>query len=122
MSPVSDNPVILPERELEEEKKPGASEPPRIRCPLCGWSPRKEDKWFCNCGNEWNTTSGIWFTDIFTLLENRTAVRRRRGEQKDAGYYKPSAFKRIEEFPSRLATRHYEQLTLRLLEKPLEMI
>jgi len=27
----------------------------RIRCPLCGWSPRKEDKWFCTCGNEWNT-------------------------------------------------------------------
>jgi len=31
------------DRELEEEQKPGASEPPRIRCPLCGWSPRKED-------------------------------------------------------------------------------
>jgi len=22
---------------------------------LCGWSPRKEGKWFCTCGNEWNT-------------------------------------------------------------------
>ena len=37
--------VVL-DRELEEEK-PGESEPPRIRCPLCGWSPRKEDRWFC---------------------------------------------------------------------------
>lgn len=42
-------------RELEKEKKPSASELPRIRCRLCGWSPRKEDKWFCTCGNEWNT-------------------------------------------------------------------
>jgi hypothetical protein len=61
MSPFADNPVIVPDRELEEEKKPGASEPPRIRCPLCGWSPRKEDKWFCTCGHEWNTfdTGGV---------------------------------------------------------------
>ena len=34
---------------------------PRIRCPLCGWSPRKEDRWFCDCGHEWNTfdTGGV---------------------------------------------------------------
>src|ERR1700740_2501488 len=51
--------VVL-DRELEEEK-PGESEPPRIRCSLCGWSPRKEDRWFCTCGNEWNTfdTGGV---------------------------------------------------------------
>jgi len=60
MSPVTDNPVIIPDRELKEEK-PGESEPPCIRCPLCGWSPRKKDKWFCACGNEWNTfdTGGV---------------------------------------------------------------
>ena len=51
---------IAVDRELEEEKSldlPG----PRIRCPLCGWSPRKEDKWFCTCGHEWNTfdTGGV---------------------------------------------------------------
>jgi hypothetical protein len=25
------------------------------------WSPRKEDEWFCTCGNEWNTfdTGGV---------------------------------------------------------------
>ena len=28
---------------------------PRIRCPLCGWSPRKDDKGFCTCGGQWNT-------------------------------------------------------------------
>ena len=61
MSPVAENPVIVPDRELDEEKKPGESEPPRIRCPLCGWSPRKEDKWFCECAYEWNTfdTGGV---------------------------------------------------------------
>src|ERR1700739_2148237 len=49
------------DRELAEKKKPGESEPPRIRCPLCGWSPRKEDKWSCTCGHEWNTfdTGGV---------------------------------------------------------------
>jgi hypothetical protein len=52
--------VVL-DRELEEEKKPAESEPPRIHCPLCGWSPRKNDKWFCECGNKWNTfdTGGV---------------------------------------------------------------
>ena len=61
MNPVADNPGIVPQRELEEDKKPGASEPPRIRCPLCGWSPRKEDHWFCECGHSWNTfdTGGV---------------------------------------------------------------
>jgi hypothetical protein len=46
------------DRELEEGKSPS---PPRIRCPLCGWSPRKEDRWFCACGFEWNTfdTGGV---------------------------------------------------------------
>ena len=37
MNPVADNPVTVPP-ELDEEKNPSASEPPRIRCPLCGWS------------------------------------------------------------------------------------
>ena len=44
MSPVTDIPVIVPHRKLDAEKKPGESEPPRIRCPLCGWSPRREEQ------------------------------------------------------------------------------
>lgn len=34
---------------------------PRIRCPLCSWSPRQDDKWFCTCAYEWNTfdTGGV---------------------------------------------------------------
>ena len=45
--------VVL-DRELDEEKSLDPSGP-RIRCPLCGWSPRKDDLWSCTCGNEWNT-------------------------------------------------------------------
>jgi hypothetical protein len=61
MSLFADNRVIAPDRELDEDKKPGASEPPRIRCPLCRWSPREDDKWFCDCGHAWNTfdTGGV---------------------------------------------------------------
>ena len=42
------------DRELEREREPTG---PRIRCPLCGWSPRKEDLWSCTCGHEWDTRS-----------------------------------------------------------------
>ncbi len=58
---MTDTTKSVVDRELEEEKKPGESEPPHIRCPLCGWSPRKEDKWFCECGHAWNTfdTGGV---------------------------------------------------------------
>ena len=52
MNPVADNTVV--DREIDAEKSQGPSDP-RIRCPLCGWSPRKEDRWSCDCGNEWNT-------------------------------------------------------------------
>src|SRR5437588_7060505 len=51
--------VVL-DREIEEEKKP-TSAPPRMRCPLCRWSPGKEEMWSCACGREWNTfdTGGV---------------------------------------------------------------
>jgi hypothetical protein len=56
---VAKSSVVL-DRELEEKKSHDTSGS-SIRCPLCGWSPRKEDKWFCTCGNEWNTfeTGGV---------------------------------------------------------------
>jgi hypothetical protein len=34
----------------------------RIRCPLCRWEPRAEDRWLCTpCGYSWNTfdTGGV---------------------------------------------------------------
>jgi len=51
--------VVL-DRDLDTEKSQGLSDP-RIRCPFCGWSPRKEDRWSCDCGHEWNTfdTGGV---------------------------------------------------------------
>jgi hypothetical protein len=44
---------VLDEEEKKEKEVDGSG--PRIRCPLCGWSPRKGDHWFCSCGYEWNT-------------------------------------------------------------------
>ena len=40
MSLFAANPVIVPDREHEEDKSHDSSGS-RIRCPLCGWSPRK---------------------------------------------------------------------------------
>lgn len=46
--------------EPSDEKQADTSGP-RIRCPLCGWKPRKHDRWRCNCGHWWNTfdTGGV---------------------------------------------------------------
>jgi hypothetical protein len=43
---------------------------------------------------------GIWWTDVSRLFEHRLAVRARRGEDKDAGYYSPAAFSAIDTFPA----------------------
>src|SRR5947209_19324621 len=54
-----DQSVVL-DRELDQEKSRDPSGR-RIRCPLCGWSPRKDDRWSCSCGHAWNTfdTGGV---------------------------------------------------------------
>ena len=51
--------VVL-DRDLDQEKSHDPSGP-SIRCPLCGWSPSKDDHWSCTCGHEWNTfdTGGV---------------------------------------------------------------
>jgi len=63
----------------------------------------------------------MWFTDIFTLLSKRRSVKARRGEQKDAGYYSPLAFKPIEEFSALLVNADYKELEKRLAIEKLEM-
>ncbi|MFL5353320.1 hypothetical protein [Archangium sp.] len=67
--------MFPPHREapLRQEAKHGAQDPERhggvkqeerledtvgggrIRCPKCGWRPRKSDLWGCRCGCAWNT-------------------------------------------------------------------
>jgi len=51
---------LVVDRELEDGKNLGTSGP-RIRCPLCGWSPREDDLWSCTCEHDWNTfdTGGV---------------------------------------------------------------
>jgi hypothetical protein len=60
MCAVKDDQSVVIDREPDQDTSHEPSGP-RIRCPLCGWSPRKEDKWFCTCGNEWNPfdTGGV---------------------------------------------------------------
>ena len=55
-----DRSSVVVDREPEQDKSFDPSGP-RIRCPLCGWSPRKDDVWSCTCGHEWNTfeTGGV---------------------------------------------------------------
>jgi hypothetical protein len=65
--------------------------------------------------------TGMWFTDVFTLLSKLLSVRVRRGEQKKAGYYSPSAFRPIDEFSAELASGHYKELGEKLKQQTLEM-
>jgi len=62
----------------------------------------------------------MWWTDIFTLLKNRKATRQRRGEDKKAGYYLPSAFQPIDTFRRELEMENYNTLRKRLAKKPLK--
>lgn len=52
----------------------------------------------------------IWWTDIFNLLKHQLSVRTRRGEDKKAGYYSPSAFQAMDTFPEELRSKRYRQL------------
>lgn len=49
----------------------------------------------------------MWWTDLLTLRRALKAVRRRRGEDKDAGYYDPSVFRTMGTFIDELAQRKY---------------
>jgi len=40
----------VPEDDLEQRARI-----PGIRCPKCRWQPRRDARWSCTCGFEWNT-------------------------------------------------------------------
>jgi hypothetical protein len=50
-----------PDVEIERQNEDSGTAGSRIRCPLCGWTPRKRDLWSCTCGHSWNTfdTGGV---------------------------------------------------------------
>lgn len=65
---------------------------------------------------------GMWWTDVVSLEANRTAVRQRRGEDKQAGYYRTAAFQPIDTFIKELETRRFEPLRRALLANPVKLI
>lgn len=66
--------------------------------------------------------AGMWWTDVVTLESSRTAVRARRGEEKNAGYYATAAFKPISTFHEELATRRFERLREHILADPIQLL
>jgi len=53
-----DDAFTPPDEETREKAPPRRR---RIRCPLCAWEPRPEDRWGCVCFCVWNTfdTGGV---------------------------------------------------------------
>ena len=54
--------VTIPQSPVQAgDEKAARPSGPRIRCPLCKWSPGNEDEWECSCGRSWNTfdTGGV---------------------------------------------------------------
>jgi len=45
----------LEQTEAAEDTTREDSGGPFLRCPKCGWVPRPENRWSCNCGHIWNT-------------------------------------------------------------------
>jgi hypothetical protein len=60
MCVVKDDQSAVLDRQPEQDKSHEPSGP-RIRCPLCGWTPGKNDQWACSYGHQWNTfdTGGV---------------------------------------------------------------
>jgi hypothetical protein len=45
-------PAVIPVVEVRPDTTGGGT---RIRCPKCGWQPRRHDRWMCVCAHVWNT-------------------------------------------------------------------
>jgi hypothetical protein len=53
--------TVVPGRPAAEPTGRDSGAEGRIRCPLCLWEPRAEDRWMCSCRHTWNTfdTGGV---------------------------------------------------------------
>lgn len=69
-----------------------------------------------------SVASNLWWTDVWTLDGARTAIRARRGEDKRAGYYKPSVFQTRDLFINELRNEGYFTLQERLRANPIGLI
>jgi hypothetical protein len=67
-----------------------------------------------------SVAKGMWWADIVSLRRNLKAVRRRRGEDKDAGYYEPSVFLPLEGFIEEIKMGRYRELAERIRHEGLE--
>ena len=49
--------LLVTRRQPGTDERLGPAGPDGIRCPRCGWRPRKEDRWWCEpgCHHHWNT-------------------------------------------------------------------
>jgi len=63
----------------------------------------------------------IWWTDLPTFLASLRKIARRRGEDKQAGYYDPRCFRPIDQFLDELRARGYERMSEELRRNRPEM-
>ena len=65
---------------------------------------------------------GLWWTDMYTLKRNQKRVATRRGSDKKAIYFKPSAFRSIGTFSNELAKKSYLAMARRIKSKKLRLV
>jgi hypothetical protein len=66
--------------------------------------------------------SGMWWTDILTLMAHQKKIAVRRGEDKRAVYYNPAAFQPIDGFLEVLKAKRYKALAAALAKTPVLLI
>lgn len=66
--------------------------------------------------------TGLWWADLFTMYQHKKRVARRRGEDKNAVYFSPAAFKSIDVFTDELKGQGHKTLTDMLRQNPLPLL
>lgn len=65
---------------------------------------------------------GLWWADIFTLIENQNRIAARRHEDKDAIYFKPGAFRPMDALIDEFKSENYKNLSAKLSKRPLKLL